>query len=206
MPSSEWKTSQVNGYAAVVLSGDTNAVKTAKAVYKALGMAIQDSSPTSLILQDVKEPDIQEVSDIAESNGLYIASKNGPRKYLVRSRKQVRKALRLSLQTGKWYFAEYAEDSYPLVYIRNMSIENIRNGDAAEEAQMFEVELLGTNDSTPVSLTYNARDLARLGLRPATTEDFAAYSMISPPLEQLVPAFARQAPNLAHLANFNREC
>lgn len=203
--STEWKTHQVDGYAAIVLSGHSNAVKTAKSVYKAIGITTQDSSPTSLILQDVKETDFQEVEDIADSNGLSIVGKNGSRKYLVRSRVPIRKALRLSLQPGKWYFAEYAEESYPLVYIRDMSIEKIRNGDTTEETQVFDVELLSPDDSTPISLTYNAKDLARLGLRPASTDDFDEYGIIAPPLEQFVPAFTRQAPNLANLANFDRE-
>jgi len=202
---STFKTTHVDGYAAIVVNGSVTDIVTASAVYQAIGLSVEASAPTSLILQDVRDEQLQEIYDIAEVNNVEVVGRHGRRSYLSRKRLPTRKAFRLSLESGKWYFSEHTEDTYPLVYIRDVKIEKVRNGDTGdEEAQIFDVELLGADEATPTRVSYNSRDLAQFGLRPATADDFSERDMIPPPGDQLATAMVEGAPNKLHLANFRR--
>jgi len=192
--------SHVTGYAVIAVSGSPVDLSAVKPLLVTMGIEVDDSSVTSILLRDVMQQHLGAVESLLHDNNLLVVGLYGERKYLKRTSRQIRKALTLSLQTGKWYFSDKT-DSYPFVMVRESTIQRV--ADADEEIQMLELDLYDIETFMPVRQIIAAPDVALLGLRPATIEDFAERNLVPPASDQLVVASIRTAsPDYNSLQNF----
>jgi hypothetical protein len=173
-----YRTEQVPGWAAVMLEGPTNVLRDAQASLRIAGLDIESVGKNSIVLRDVRESAIINITAVAESYGLRIAGKFGDKTFLHRTAIQQRKAFKLNVEPNKWYFAENIEKTFPFVLVRDAKIEAV--GSNGDTDQILDLEFYGPNHAMPIRQTVSSREAAQYGLRPATEDDFNDADMIVP--------------------------
>jgi len=114
------------------------------------------------------------------------------------------RAFKLALDEGKWYFAENAEDIYPLVLVRRQQLTKVADDQGGErEVQSFLLEMIDPDDGMPYQIEAEAKHVSQLGLRPATLDDFEDRDMVPPTFGTLVNA-TTATPRTASSQNFGR--
>lgn len=176
--SSQWKTTYENGFTAITLEGGSAAVKQAVAAFGSCDITVASASNNSLILSDVFESKLPLVEEIAVQHKLTVTGMHEPKDYMLRTEMNVRRAIRLSLVPGSWYFAEAIEDAFPFVMVRDVRMEKLGSGD--DDVQLIDLELYDSDGSTPNKETVLSTIAASYGLRPATEDDFAKYDLVPP--------------------------
>lgn len=175
-------TKQVPGFAAVSLEGPSTNLRDAQASLKLAGLTVESVGQNSILLRDVHESALENVKSIAEAHEMRVAGTFGSKTFVQREQVRRKKAFKLNLESGKWYFAENLEETYPFVVVRDIRIE--KTGGNGDEDQLLDVEFYGPDHSMPVRQTVSSREAAQYGLRPATEDDFEKADMIVPVTEE----------------------
>lgn len=175
------------GYAAVVVGGSERGLKRAARRLMHLGYALFTTSDFRAVLDDVRASSLPAIEEVLAECGCTIEAVHDEKDIEVQVPKaRPRRAFRLSLQPGKWYFAENAEDENPLVFVRDQSIKKVADGEGEQEVQVFLVELFNPDDGLPVKAEFESRELVKFGLRPATINDFRDLDLVPPEFGDLV--------------------
>jgi len=202
------------GYAAVLLLGPTSAIETVARTLEVIGERVVESTSTTILLQDVRENRLPDIVKLADAHKMTV-SPYGERTFLVQVQKEVKKAFKLNLQPGKWYFADNIEEDFPFVLIRDARIEKVNDDTGRgkigtndlDEIQMIDLEFHSANGDLPIREVMSSSEAAKFGLRPATEDDFSTYDMIPPSPESLVFIEASVgccAPRFDALSEFSR--
>jgi hypothetical protein len=188
-------------YGAVIFEGPLDQVAKAKEELSGRRLQLIGTSGSTIGFSNISHsvlPDLKK--HLAENYDLQLLHCYQPKEVEVVPRQRtasVQKNAQLSLEPRKWYFLEAGEDYYPFLFVRDV--------EEADGNQVFEVELLSGENAMPTRLRVFSDDLAQLGLRPATTDDFTAYD-IPPPEDSLLTKAAVTAPStspkLSSLSNF----
>lgn len=184
-------------YKAVRIDGGLRPVAEAKKWFQANGVSLADSSSTCLILEDVPHSALGDLRRIASHFKLETLSCLGRYQGVRTNEEEPRSvtATSLNLTPGKWYYADAVEDQYPLVFVRESGINH--------GSQIWDVDLLESNNSIPRRKLLSAEALSKFGLRPATADDFDAFNLPVPFANYLISADAQPVKaNLAHLSSF----
>jgi len=171
-------TKQTPGYAAVSLEGPRDSLQEAQASLKLAGLTVDTVGRNSILLRDVREASMGNVSTIAEAHGMQVVGAYGKKMFVQREQLVSRKAFRLSLEPDKWYFAENLEETYPFIVVRDVRIE--KTGNNGDEDQVLELEFYGPDHAMPIHQLVTSREAAQYGMRPATEDDFEKMDMIVP--------------------------
>jgi hypothetical protein len=171
-------TKQIPGFAAVSLEGPSANLQDAQASLKLAGLTVDTVGQNSILLRDVRESSMENVGSIAQAHALRVVGAYGKKMFIHREKAQTRKAFKLSLEEGKWYFAENLEETYPFIVVRDVHIE--KTGNNGDEDQVLDLEFYSPDHAMPVRQTVTSREAAQYGLRPATEEDFEKVDMILP--------------------------
>ena len=176
------------GWGAVVIGGSEKGLRRTGRRLERLGYRLFQTSRFRAVLDDVRGSSMEDVERIADDCGCSIDALHEPKEVdLPRTRRARRRcALRLSLEPGKWYFAENAEEIFPLMLVRDAKIEKVAGEDGEQEVQTFVVELLGPEDGIPYRIEADSRIVSRWGLRPATSDDFDELDIVPPTMGELV--------------------
>lgn len=185
----QWTTTYEEGYTAIALQGAKSAIDTAVSAFQSCDITVASVSQNSVILSDVFKKTLPLVSEIADEHRLTITGMYEPKDYMIRTEKNVRRAFRLNLVPGSWYFAEAIEDAFPFVMVRDVRLEKTGNGD--DDVQIIDVEFYAADGTTPTKDTVTSNVVASYGLRPATEDDFAKYDLV-PPATGYVEPLAEQ--------------
>jgi len=186
-------------YGAVIFEGPFENVEQAKEDLKGRKIKILGTSGTTIGFAEISSKVLPELKQhLAKKYGLSLLHCYQPKTVGMKPRvAAVKKEAQLSLEANKWYFLESAEDYYPFLFVRSIS--------EADGNKIFEVELLDGENAMPNRIRVFADDLAKLGLRPATTDDFVEYD-IPPPENSLLTSTAAttpsSSPDLSTLSNF----
>ena len=202
MENQHWETSYEEGYAVVVLSGATEDVKQALSVLQALKLRAEPSAGNGVLVHDVRESHYSQMEEVVAGNNLEVTGMYGKRRFLTRKRKEIHKAMRLSLQPNTWYFAEELEDNFPLVLVREVRLE--KTGDSGDDEQFIELELYSPDEALPKKLVAASDEVMHFGLRPATEEDFENLDMILPSKGLISATVTEPGPKQEALKNFSR--
>jgi hypothetical protein len=187
-------------YGAVIFEGSMEKVAKAKEDLSGRRLKLIGTSESTIGFSEISQkvlPDLK--AHLAEKYGLSLLHCYTPKEHEVGVRRKIPKqATQLSLQPNKWYFLEAAEDHYPFLFVRGI--------EEAEGQHLFEVELLTGENAIPTRMHVFADDLAKLGMRPATTDDFVEYDIPSPEANlltaQAVHIEDTPSPDLTSLSNF----
>lgn len=192
-------------YEAVLLTGSDQALGDTMEALRQAGYEVSRTSSHNAIVENVLDRSLEDVRWAAEQLGCSVEGVYGEHE-LEPIAPRMKKAFKLSLQEGKWYFAENAEDIFPLVLVREIKIEKIATDGVEEESQNFTLELLGPEDGLPYQVQMASKQLAKWGLRPATVGDFNELDIIPPEFGQLAKASIKTAaPNVPENGkNFGR--
>lgn len=173
--------SKVSFYGAVTLTGAPSAVEKAKPLLEKSGASFFPTNETTVGLKNVKASDLPKLEKFVSSHGLKIARCSCLQEVENGKKPKKRNASRLNLQQDKWYYADAAEDRYPFLYVRNIKVDEGDN-------QIFEVELLTPENAVPTKSHLAADELAKFGLRPASSDDFTDFELPVPAKTYLTEA------------------
>ena len=200
---------QEQGYTAVLLRGPSSAIEAVASTLSVLGERVVETSDTTILLQDVRDSHLPAIEAAAKSNRMTV-SVHGERTFLVQVPREIKKAFKLNLKQGKWYFADNIEEDFPFVLVRDSRIEDVNDGRPhhgdVDQVQMLDLEFHSPDGEIPIREVMSSADAAQFGLRPATEDDFEGYDMIPPAPEHLVFVEASVAggPDKSALQNFAR--
>lgn len=197
------------GYAAVLLTGASSVIESVAKTLSVIGERVVETSDSTILLQDVRSSHLPNIETVVAENNMTLAT-HGERKFLVQVPKVVKKAFKLNLKHGKWYFADNIEEDFPFVLIRDSRIEDLNDGRShhgdIDQVQMLDLEFHSTDGEMPIREIMSSVEAARFGLRPATEDDFEDHDMIPPAPESLVfvEASVPGGPDKEALHNFSR--
>ncbi len=197
------------GWTAMVISGSEKGLQRAGRRLGSLGYPLFTTSQYRAVVDDVRESSLPALQAVVAECGCSIEALQDEKEIALPRAAQPRpkRAFRLNLDEGKWYFAENAEDIYPLVFVRKQEIVKQADDQGDErEVQTFLLELFNPEDGMPYRIDAESKHVSRLGLRPATIEDFEELDMIPPEFGELavVTAAPDPKPRTAAAKNFGR--
>jgi len=205
---------QEKGYAAVLLRGPESVIEIVANTLETVGERVIETTATTILLQDVRDAHLPDILRVADSHSMTVTP-YGERNFLVQVPKEVRKAFKLNLQSGKWYFADNIEEDFPFVLVRDSRIEKVNDTsnrgvvgeNGLDEVQMLDLEFHSAEGDLPIRELMSSAEAAKFGLRPATEDDFSAYDMIPPSPDSMVFVEASVgccSPNVTALSDFSR--
>jgi len=175
---------EIPGYDAISLEGPSDTLQEAQGTLQVAGFLVEAVGKNSILLRHVPQTQLRNLAVVLDKYGLRVANASGDMRFVKPEKKRVRKAFKLNLRAGRWYFADNIEESFPFVLVRDVSIE--KTGNNGDEDQVLDLEFYGPNHVMPIRQTVSSREAAKYGLRPATEEDFEQVDMITPTTEELV--------------------
>ncbi len=172
------------GFDAVSLEGPSDTLAEAQATLQVVGFKVETVGRNSILLRSVRDGQLDNLRVVLDQYGLRVAATGARKTFVRRERVKIRKAFKLNLRAGRWYFAENIEESFPFILIRDVRIE--KTGSNGDEDQVLDLEFYGPNHVMPIAHTVSSREAAKYGMRPATEEDFEQADMITPSAVDLV--------------------
>lgn len=188
---------------ALLISGSSKSIEDAVDALAQIGYSVNQVSAHSAVVENVLDRAVPDIQWAVETLGCSVEGEYG-REEIEPAFPRKKKAFKLALQEGKWYFAERAEDVFPLVLVRSSEIAKTATDGVEEESQIFTLELLGPDDGIPYQVKISSPQIAKWGLRPATVEDFEELDIIPPEFGQLAKAARTAAPRQSAQRNFGR--
>jgi len=192
--------SKVQFYGAVTLTGAPGAVEKAKPLLQERGASLFSTNEATIGLNNVKVADLPKLEAFATKYDLKVARCSCLQEIESSSKKpKKRNASRLNLEKNKWYYADAAEDRYPFLYVRSINVDD-------SDRQIFEVELLTPENAIPTKTHVTADELAKFGLRPASSKDFDEFELPVPAKAYITEAgIEHGGPETKALASWDLE-